>query len=84
MILSPDDRFIEIQVPDADTEQKFLRLAVQAAVRRYRERHEMPVPLRTVPTGPSVPQGGSRALYMESADGDAPRRLAPDAGIPPA
>jgi hypothetical protein len=31
---------IEVQVPDAETEQQFLLLAVQAAVKTYRARHD--------------------------------------------
>jgi|DewCreStandDraft_4_1066084.scaffolds.fasta_scaffold205773_2 hypothetical protein len=32
------DHFIEIHVPDAETEQLFLLLAVEAAIKKYRER----------------------------------------------
>ncbi len=40
MIPSSNDCSIELHVPYAETEQEFLRLAVQAAVRSYRERHK--------------------------------------------
>lgn len=40
MIPSPNDCSIELHVPYAETEQEFLRLAVQAAVKSYRERHK--------------------------------------------
>jgi hypothetical protein len=33
------DHSIEIHVPDAETEQTFLLLAVEAAIKKYRERH---------------------------------------------
>jgi hypothetical protein len=35
----PGDPYIEIYVPDAKAEQEFLRLAVQAAVMKYRASH---------------------------------------------
>jgi hypothetical protein len=35
----PSDPYIELDVPDAKTEQEFLRLAVQAAVMKYRALH---------------------------------------------
>lgn len=34
-----DDPYIELYVPDAKTEQEFLRLTVQAAVMKYRQTH---------------------------------------------
>jgi hypothetical protein len=36
----PSDPYIELYVPDAKTEQEFLRLAVQAAVIKYRALHD--------------------------------------------
>jgi hypothetical protein len=35
----PSDPYIELCVPDAKTEQEFLRLAVQAAAMKYRKTH---------------------------------------------
>jgi hypothetical protein len=35
----PSDPYIELYVPDAKTEQEFLRFAVQAAVMKYRVLH---------------------------------------------
>ena len=35
----PSDPYIELLVPEAKTEQEFLRLAVQAAVMKYRGSH---------------------------------------------
>jgi len=34
---------IEIHVPDAESEREFLRLAVQAAAKKYRETHRNPI-----------------------------------------
>jgi len=35
----PGDPYIELYVPDVKTEQEFLRLAVQAAAKKYRASH---------------------------------------------
>jgi hypothetical protein len=35
----PGDPYIELYVPDAKTEQEFLRLAVQEAAKKYRASH---------------------------------------------
>jgi len=35
----PDDLYIELYVPNAKTEQEFLRFAVQAAIMKYRVLH---------------------------------------------
>ena len=35
----PDVSYLDIQVPNTKTEQEFLRLAVQAAVKKYRKTH---------------------------------------------
>lgn len=45
----PDDPYIELYVPDAKTEQEFLRLAVQAAAMKYRVLHHkcFPADLRS-------------------------------------
>jgi hypothetical protein len=37
MTIRPDGLYIELHVPDAKTEHKFLILAVRAAVMKYRE-----------------------------------------------
>lgn len=39
MIAPPTPDSIEIHVPDAESEQTFLLLAVQAAMKTYREKH---------------------------------------------
>lgn len=39
MIVPPITGSIEIHVPDAESEQTFLLLAVQAAMKTYREKH---------------------------------------------
>lgn len=49
MSLSPSvPYYIELLVPSAETEQEFLRLAVHAAVKKYRASH----PTHTIP--PSI------------------------------
>jgi len=35
----PSAPHVQIHIPDAKTEQEFLQLAVQAAVKKYRELH---------------------------------------------
>ena len=35
----PNAPHVEIHIPDAKTEQEFLRFAVQVAVKKYRELH---------------------------------------------
>lgn len=40
MIAPPTPDSIEIHVPDAESEQTFLLLAVQAAMKTYREKHK--------------------------------------------
>jgi hypothetical protein len=35
----PNVSYLDLQVPNAKTEQEFLRLAVQAAVKKYRKTH---------------------------------------------
>jgi hypothetical protein len=43
----PHVSYIDIRIPHAVTEQEFLRLAVQAAARKFRELHaHAPSPLR--------------------------------------
>jgi hypothetical protein len=45
----PSDPYIELYVPDAKTEQEFLRLAAQAATKKYRASHHkcFPTDLRS-------------------------------------
>lgn len=45
MSLLPSVPFVEIYIPNAKTEEEFLLLAVQAAVKKYRETHQTPVGL---------------------------------------
>jgi hypothetical protein len=54
----PSVPFVEIYVPNANTEEEFLLLAVQAAVRKYRETHYKPVVLlqTTSADGCTLPQ----------------------------
>jgi hypothetical protein len=40
---SPKVPYVELHIPDAETEQEFLRLAVQAAIRKYRETRNNPI-----------------------------------------
>ena len=44
----PDVSYVDAHVPDAKTEQEFLRLAVQAALRNYRDRHSPTNPLQPI------------------------------------
>jgi hypothetical protein len=41
----PSVPFVEIYIPNAKTEEEFLLLAVQAAVKKYREIHHPPIVL---------------------------------------
>jgi hypothetical protein len=50
------ERLIDVQVPDAKTEQLFLLLAVQAAVKTYRARRAG-APALAPPEGAVIPPG---------------------------
>jgi hypothetical protein len=54
----PNAPYVEIYVPNAKTEEEFLLLAVQAAVKKYRETHHKPVvlPQATCADGCALPQ----------------------------
>lgn len=40
---SPKVSHVELHIPDAETEQEFLRLAVHAAIRKYRETRKISI-----------------------------------------
>lgn len=54
----PSDPYIELHVPEAKTEQEFLRLAVQAAVMKYRETYGTINPPQSTCDEASSLQGG--------------------------
>jgi hypothetical protein len=45
MIPSPKVLHIGLRIPYAETEQEFLRLSIQAAIRKYRETRNNPITL---------------------------------------
>jgi hypothetical protein len=85
MIPSFDEELVAFSVPDAENERTFLQLAVQAAAKKYRERHGGSPPSHASRFEHVVPQGPApTGLQEASADSDGGRNPVRDVGSPAA